>query len=417
MNSSWSWRLPSLLQGVPAILQLVLSIWVPGSLRWLVYKDRGDEALRVLSQYHSCGGHDSRLVRFELLEIEATLEEEKKHKAIQWTDIGVTNGDTQLLINAIAAVWQLCCSVFFAMLIGPVGRRGLITFRITTMLVVFIVWTTCSALNEDRHFSDRPLALVVVVMIFLFQVVYQPFAISTVPYVVECSLYSLRSKTAMIFQFCGYSASFFTGYVNPVTLDRIDWRYYIFACAVLGVEWVFAWWYLPETKDKGLEEIGQIFGGDELLTGTQAIAKKREEKYRGLMRAVFLSNMKLSLPVSCILAFTSSTLAGRCHNHAEGAHKLDCVSKSQFRRFGTEYCSNNWNKYKGDWTDFNDSSGRTGNVGKIGNFVTKQACEEAFEEVVNGCYDGWDGGDWAAHGVLLGLNFCKWDSPSSWGYL
>ncbi|KAF4333974.1 hypothetical protein FBEOM_12210 [Fusarium beomiforme] len=127
--------------------------------------------------------------------------------------------------------------------------------------------------------------------------------------------------------------------------------------------------------------------------------------------------MKLSLPVSCILAFTSSTLAGRCHNHAEGAHKLDCVSKSEFRRFGTEYCSNNWNKYKGDWTDFNDSSGRTGNVGKIGNFVNKQACEEAFEEVVNGCYDGWDGGDWAAHGVLLGLNFCKWDSPSSWGYL
>ncbi|KAG5810474.1 hypothetical protein H9Q74_005440 [Fusarium xylarioides] len=84
----------------------------------------------------------------------------------------------------------------------------------------------------------------------------------------------------MIFQFCGYSASFFTGYVNPVALDRIGWRHYIFACAVLGVECVFAWWYLPETKGKGLEEIGQIFDGDELLKGTQAIAKKREEKYR-----------------------------------------------------------------------------------------------------------------------------------------
>ncbi|KAG5770224.1 hypothetical protein H9Q72_002798 [Fusarium xylarioides] len=305
--------------GVPAILQLILSIWVPESPRWLVYKDRRDEALSVLSQYHSCGDHDSRLVRFELLEIEATLEEEKKHKAIQWSEfirtsgnrkrlwillfmgfaaqlsglgltgyyltkilnsIGVINANTQLLINAIAAVWQLCCSVFFAMLIDRVGRRGLITFGITTMLVVFVVWTICSALNEERHFSDRPLALAVVAMIFLFQVGYQPFAISTVPYVVECSLYSLRSKTAMIFQFCGYSASFFTGYVNPVALDRIGWRYYIFACAVLGVECVFAWWYLPETKGKGLEEIGQIFDGDELLTGTQAITKKREEKYR-----------------------------------------------------------------------------------------------------------------------------------------
>jgi MFS family permease len=258
-------------------------------------------------------------MRLELLEIEVTLEEEKKHKAIQWSEfirtsgnrqrlwillfmgfaaqlsglgltgyyltkilnsIGVINANTQLLINAIAAVWQLCCSVFFAMLIDRFGRRGLITFRITTMLIVFIAWTICSALNEERHFSDRPLALAVVAMIFLFQVGYQPFAISTVPYVVECSLYSLRSKAAMVFQFCGYSASFFTGYVNPVALDRIGWRYYIFACAVLGVECVFAWWYLPETKGKGLEEIGQIFDGDELLTGTQAITKKREEKYR-----------------------------------------------------------------------------------------------------------------------------------------
>ncbi|KAG9499391.1 hypothetical protein J7337_007847 [Fusarium musae] len=287
--------------------------------KMLVYKDRRGEALAVLSQYHSCGDHDSRLVRFELLEIEATLEEEKKHKAIQWSEfirtsgnrkrlwilismgfaaqlsglgltgyyltkilnsIGVTNANTQLLINVIAAVWQLCCSVFFAMLIDRVGRRGLITFRITTMLVVFIVWTICSALNEERHFSDRPMALAVVATIFLFQVGYRPFAISTVPYVVECSLYSLRSKTAMIFQFCGYSASFFTGYVNPVALDRVRWRYYIFACAVLGVECVFAWWYLPETKGKGLEEIGQIFDGEELLTGTQAITKKRAEKYR-----------------------------------------------------------------------------------------------------------------------------------------
>lgn len=275
--------------------------------------------MQMLAQYHACGDPDSRLVRFEMLEIRATLEEEKRQKAIQWVEfvrtkgnrkrlwillfmgfaaqlsglgltnyylakildsIGVTNADTQLLINAIAAIWQLVCSISFAMLIDRVGRRGLITFGITTMLVVFIVWTICSALNEQRGFSDRPLALAVVAMVFLFQVGYQPFAISTVPYVIECSLYSLRSKTAMIFQFCGYSASFFTGYVNPVAMDRIGWRYYIVACAVLGVECAFAWWYLPETKGKGLEEIGEIFDGDELVTGTQAISKRREEGLR-----------------------------------------------------------------------------------------------------------------------------------------
>lgn len=148
----------------------------------------------------------------------------------------------------------------------------------TVMLVVFIIWTVCSAINEERNFRDQPLAVAVVAMIFLFQVGYQPFAIATVPYVVECSLFSLRSKTAMIFQFCGYTASFFTCYVNPIAMDSIGWRYYIVAVAVLAVECAFAWWYLPETKGKGLEEIGEIFDGDDLLTGVQAMTKHREEQ-------------------------------------------------------------------------------------------------------------------------------------------
>lgn len=56
-------------------------------------------------------------------------------------------------------------------------------------------------------------------------------------------------------------------------------------------------------------------------------------------------------------------------------------------------------------------------AGELENLEDKQTWEEGFEEVVNVCYDGWDRVHWAAHGVLSGLNFCKWDSPSSWGYL
>lgn len=64
-------------------------------------------------------------------------------------------------------------------------------------------------------------------MIFLFQAGYKPFVIANVPYVVECSPFSLHSKTAMIFQFCGYTASFFfsTGYVWLITMDNVGWRY------------------------------------------------------------------------------------------------------------------------------------------------------------------------------------------------
>ncbi|KAJ5150347.1 general substrate transporter [Penicillium canariense] len=336
MDSSWSWRLPSLLQGVPSLLQLVISIFAPESPRWLVFKDRQEEAMNMLAKYHAGGDRNSRLIRFEMLEIQATLEEEKKKNAIQWVEfirtkgnrkrlwillfigyaaqlsglgltgyylskildsVGITDARTQLLINAIAAIWQLCCSVFFAMLIDRFGRRGSITFGMTVMLLVFIIWTICSAINEQKNFTDHPLALAVVAMIFLFQVGYQPFAIATVPYVVECSLFSLRSKTAMIFQFCGYTASFFTGYVNPIAIDSIGWRYYIVACVVLGLECAFAWWYLPETKGKGLEEIGEIFDGDELLTGVQAISKHRKEQHAAANlreRKTFVDHVEVS---------------------------------------------------------------------------------------------------------------------------
>lgn len=309
--------MPSLLQAAPSLLQLVLSIWVPESPRWLVFKDRQDEALKILAKYHAAGDESSQLVRFELLEIQATLEEEKKQKATKWSaffqtkgnrkrlwillfvgyaaqlsglgltgyyltkildSIGITDSEKQLLINAIVSIWQLLCSIFFALLIDRIGRRGSITFGISFMVVIFIIWTICSAINQERNFTDHSLGLAVVAMIFLFQVGYQAFAVASVPYVVECSLFSLRSKTAMIYQFCGYTASFFTGYVNPVAMDNIGWRYYIFAIAVLAVEVVFAWWYLPETKGKGLEEIGEIFDGDELATGAQAITKHHKEQ-------------------------------------------------------------------------------------------------------------------------------------------
>lgn len=272
--------------------------------------------MAMLVKYHAGGDSTSRLIRFQMLEIQATLEEEKQSKAMQWFEfvrtpgnrkrltillfigyaaqlsglgltgyyltkilnsIGITDAKTQLLINAIAALWQMCCSIVSAMNIDRVGRRGLIVFGMSFMCLVFVIWTICSALNEQRNFQDKPLAIAVVAMIFLFQVGYQPFAVSTVPYVVECSLFSLRSKTAMIFQFCGYTASFFTGYVNPIAIDSIGWKYYIVAVAVLAFEVAFAVWLLPETKGKSLEEIGEIFDGDELLSGARAISKHHEQ--------------------------------------------------------------------------------------------------------------------------------------------
>ncbi len=74
--NSWAWRLPSLLQGLPSILQVCLVWFAPESprcvnsqfhmgcgshsatCRWLVSKGRDIQALKTLAYYHA-GGNES----------------------------------------------------------------------------------------------------------------------------------------------------------------------------------------------------------------------------------------------------------------------------------------------------------------------------------------------------------------------
>jgi MFS family permease len=53
--NAWSWRIPSIVQGFPSILQLMFVWTVPESPRWLIAKGRNEEALTVLANVHANG--------------------------------------------------------------------------------------------------------------------------------------------------------------------------------------------------------------------------------------------------------------------------------------------------------------------------------------------------------------------------
>lgn len=72
-----AWRLPLILQGVPAIA-LAIGVWfLPFSPRLLINKGRDDEALATLSKLRQLPV-DHHLVRIEYLEIKAESEFEKQ---------------------------------------------------------------------------------------------------------------------------------------------------------------------------------------------------------------------------------------------------------------------------------------------------------------------------------------------------
>ena len=61
IQSDWCWRRPSILQAAPSIIQLLFVWLVPESPRWLISRDRGEEALQVLIKYHAEGDASSEL--------------------------------------------------------------------------------------------------------------------------------------------------------------------------------------------------------------------------------------------------------------------------------------------------------------------------------------------------------------------
>ena len=105
-------------------------------------------------------------------------------------------------------------------------------------------------------------------MIFAFNFFY---AISLTPipflYLTEVLPYSLRAKGMMISSFSGIAIGDMLGFVNPVALENIGWKYYIVSVVLLVVWILCAWFWFPETKDRSLEKIAQVFDGENALLG------------------------------------------------------------------------------------------------------------------------------------------------------
>jgi MFS family permease len=103
IESTWSWRIPSLLQGVPAILQLALVfIVVPESPRWLVANGRDEQALQIITEYHCAGDESDPLAQFEYQEIKEALRIEREiNRTSSYKDLFSTPGNRRRMVGGI----------------------------------------------------------------------------------------------------------------------------------------------------------------------------------------------------------------------------------------------------------------------------------------------------------------------------
>jgi len=312
INNNWSWRIPSIVQAFPSVLQLAFVWFVPESPRWHISKGRPETALKILADVHANGNQDDEVVQLEYKEIRDTLNMEKEFETNKWSelwrtkgnrhrlvilisagifsqwsgnglvsyylnkvldDIGVTNSTTQLLINGILNIINEIVAVSMCFLVDKVGRRLLFLVSTSGMLVSFIVWTICSARQAET--KSKAAGNAVIAMIYIYYVFYNmAWSGLLVGYTVEILPYNIRAKgMTVVFLFVDI-ALFFNQYINPIALDAIHWKYYIVYCAWLAVELVVIWKFYIETRNTPLEEIAKHFDGDSAVVGGAAASEK-----------------------------------------------------------------------------------------------------------------------------------------------
>ncbi|ROV87856.1 hypothetical protein VSDG_09540 [Cytospora chrysosperma] len=308
IDNDWSWRSITLMQTVPSLIQLTFIWWLPESPRYLLNKNRDDEALLVLSRHHAGGNIHNSVVQFEFQEIKQTIKMDRDaDKSTSYLDFfrtkgnrwrlsiivslgvisqysgnalfsnyiniiyeaaGITLQSQKLAMSTGKTILDLIVTIIAALNVDRFGRRPLFLISTSGMVVAFACWTVTGAIYENSDLTSIRSGYAQLVFIWIFGIFYDlGFSGLLVAYALEILPFHLRAKGMMIMNMTVQAVLAVGNQTNKIAWDNLPnhWMFMLFYTCWDVVELIFVWFFYIETKRPTLEEVARIFDGDQAV--------------------------------------------------------------------------------------------------------------------------------------------------------
>ncbi|PCG99853.1 Major facilitator superfamily domain, general substrate transporter [Penicillium occitanis (nom. inval.)] len=304
-----SWRFPIAFQLIFAMIVTSCILFLPESPRWLVRKDRVEEAAAVLARLENTNG-DSEAVALGLDTIRRSLQDENGSErssnpfafnetrnfhrtclaigvniiaqmsginiitfysdTIFESDLGYS-GTIARVISGCLQIWQFICAGVAVYLIDRVGRRRLL---ISAALGMAISQACLAGLTSV--ISTNKSAASASLLFYFLAFTFFPIGLFLVPfmYAAEISPLNTRGQVTAMSASANWLFNFLIAEVTPTGFDNIGWKYYIIYFCINAAGFVTFYLFYPETKGRSLEEIDEIFIRSKSPFDTVRVAKE-----------------------------------------------------------------------------------------------------------------------------------------------
>ncbi|KAI9146810.1 putative hexose carrier protein [Paramyrothecium foliicola] len=295
-----SWRFPLAFQCFFAIVTMSLVCIAPESPRWLVMRDRTEEAQSILARLAAKPENDTAIVEEIGLLVASVHHEAAVQDSVTLREI-FHNGEQQtlrrillgagtsvfqqiggvnviayylpvvlvrsfgmserlaLILSAVDSMQLMFWGAMAALLIDRIGRRRLMIWGVACSGVCFTIVAIGLRYSGENN-ENKSMSILAVVFIFLYYVFYG-MSLLSIPfmYPAEINAQRMRNTGTSIATAVNWTCVYLVVVITPTAIDTIGWRYYLMYGMLNFLFVPIAWGFYVETARLSLEQVDRLF--------------------------------------------------------------------------------------------------------------------------------------------------------------